>query len=189
MQRLLGYAATGEHGEHVLPIWYGTGNNGKSTLSEAVSGVLGSYAYIAPDGLLVMNKHDKHEERVASLRGRRFVISSELETRVRMAEAFVKSLTGDAMLSARELYGRRFQFRPAYTIVLLTNKEPVVTGRDLGIWRRLRTVPFLSIVKPEDRVQDYGDKLASEHGQAILAWLVEGSREWYANGLGTCRGR
>ncbi len=41
VQRLAGYCATGDVGEHVVPILNGTGANGKTTFTRAISGVLG----------------------------------------------------------------------------------------------------------------------------------------------------
>ena len=42
VQRLLGYAITGEVGEHLLPNFYGDGENGKSQLLIAVQDILGA---------------------------------------------------------------------------------------------------------------------------------------------------
>jgi len=61
---------TGEVGEHLLPDFYGAGANGKSTFITAITGVLREHAAIAPEGLLVEQKHEQHPERLAMLRGR-----------------------------------------------------------------------------------------------------------------------
>ena len=184
VQRLAGYSATGEAGEHVLPIAYGTGANGKTQFARALQIILGEHAMMAPEGLLVQQRNSQHEERKAVLRGRRLVISDELEQRSTLAEGLVKSLTGAARLSARHLYGRRFDFTPTHTIWLLTNFPPRVNGTDEAIWRRLRLVPFAVTIPVAERIPDYGSWLATEHGQAILAWVVQGAVEYYANGLG-----
>lgn len=42
VQRLFGYAITGDPRERILPIFWGGGRNGKSTLLETVSAALGS---------------------------------------------------------------------------------------------------------------------------------------------------
>jgi putative DNA primase/helicase len=183
VQVLMGYAITGEVGEHLLPDLYGTGANGKSTLVTAIIGVLREHAAIAPEGLLVEQKHEQHPERLAMLRGRRLVVSLELERRATLAEGLVKSITGGDRISARFLYGQRFDFEPTHTVVLVTNHMPRVRGTDEAIWRRLRVVPFTVTIPPADRIQDFGKLLAELHGEAILAWLVAGAVDYYRNGL------
>jgi putative DNA primase/helicase len=183
MQTLMGYAITGETGEHLLPDFYGTGANGKSTFISAITGVLPDHAAIAPEGLLVEQKHDQHPERLAMLRGRRLVVSLELEKRAVLAEGLVKSITGGDRISARYLYGQRFDFTPTHTVVLVTNHLPRVRGTDEAIWRRLRVVPFTVTIPPAERIPDFGALLAELHGQAILAWLVRGAVDYYQHGL------
>jgi putative DNA primase/helicase len=183
LQTLMGYAVTGEVGEHLLPDFYGTGANGKSTLITAITEVLREHAAIAPEGLLVEQRHEQHPERLAMLRGRRLVVSLELERRAVLAEGLVKSITGGDRISARFLYGQRFDFQPVHTVVLVTNHLPRVRGTDEAIWRRLRVVPFAVTIPPEDRIPDFGKLLAELHGQAILAWLVAGAVDYYRHGL------
>ena len=183
VQTLMGYAITGEVGEHLLPDFYGAGANGKSTFITAITGVLREHAAIAPEGLLVEQKHEQHPERLAMLRGRRLVVSLELERRAVLAEGLVKSITGGDRISARHLYGQRFDFEPTHTVVLVTNHLPRVRGTDEAIWRRLRVVPFTVTIPPPDRIPDFGKLLAELHGQAILTWLVNGAVEYYKHGL------
>jgi putative DNA primase/helicase len=186
VKRLLGYAITGEVGEHLLPNFYGDGENGKSQLLIAVQNILGELAAVAPEGLLVESKHEQHPERLAMLRGRRLVVSSELEKRATLAEGLVKTITGGDRISARHMYGRRFDFQPSHTLVILTNHLPRVQGTDRAIWRRLRVVPFEVQISPAERIPDYGRRLAKQYGPAILTWLVEGAVAFYREGVGTC---
>ena len=184
VRRLLGYSLTGEVGEHIMPTFYGKGANGKSQLLAAVMAVAGDHAAVAPEGLLVESKHEQHPERLAMLHGRRLVVSSELENRAVLAESLVKQLSGGDRISARYLYGPRFDFTPSHTLILVTNHLPRVRGTDEAIWRRLRVVPFTVTIPPADRIPDYGRLLSDLHGQAILTWLVNGAVDWYRTGLG-----
>jgi phage/plasmid-associated DNA primase len=61
VQRLLGMALVGEVFEHLLPIFFGVGANGKSVWLETVCGMLGpDYAMNAPTSLLMATKSDRH---------------------------------------------------------------------------------------------------------------------------------
>jgi len=185
MQRLLGYCITGTVKEHVLPVFHGAGANGKSVLTGVVQDILGHHAMTAPDGLVIRHDHEPHPERIAALRGRRLVVSNELEERAVLAEQTVKQLTGGDTLSARELYGRRFNFQPTHKVLLVSNHKPKVKGTDHAIWRRIRLVPFNYIIPADKQDVDLRRRLVEEHGPAVLAWLVRGARLWHSEGLGS----
>lgn len=184
VQRLLGYCLTGWVEDHVVPVLTGVGANGKSTLIGVVQDLLGEHAITAPEGLVILRRQTAHPEQLAVLRGRRLVISAELEQQATLAEATVKTLSGGDTISARELYGRRFNFRPTHKIVLVTNHRPKVRGTDHAIWRRLRVVPFERVIEPEEQDPALRRRLVEEHAPAVLAWLVRGAVEWSETGLG-----
>jgi putative DNA primase/helicase len=186
VQRLLGYCCTGIVHEHVLPVCIGPGANGKSTLLGVLQDVLGEHAITAPEGLVIRHDHQAqpHPERIAALRGRRLVVSNELEQRSVLAEQTVKMLTGGDTLSARELYGRRFNFAPTHKVLLISNHKPRVRGTDHAIWRRIRVIPFETMIARDQQDPDLRRRLVEEHGPAILAWLVRGAIGWHTQGLG-----
>ena len=187
VQRLLGYCMTGVVHEHVLPVLYGQGANGKSTLIGIVQDLLGDHAMTAPEGLVIRHDHEPHPERIAVLRGRRLVVSNELEQQAVLAEQTIKMLTGGDTLSARELYGRRFNFTPQHKVLLVTNHRPKVKGTDHAIWRRIRLVPFETIIPPVQQDGNLRGRLVEDHGAAVLAWLVRGAAAWHSDGLGTAK--
>ena len=92
-KKLCGYALTGDVSEQLLPVLYGTGANGKSTVLNALLAVLGDYGMQAAPDLLVAKK-GSHPTELADLFGMRFVASIEVEDGSRLAESLVKQLTG-----------------------------------------------------------------------------------------------
>jgi putative DNA primase/helicase len=56
IQRVIGYALTGLVGEEVMFVFYGIGNNGKSTFRETCHALLGDYAIAADASLLIEQK-------------------------------------------------------------------------------------------------------------------------------------
>jgi putative DNA primase/helicase len=199
LQRLVGYFLTGEVREQVLPIFWGAGSNGKTTLVTTVMGVLGEdYAVKAPRDLLLARKGDQHPTKVVRLFGRRLAVCSELGEGEALDEAMVKDLTGGDLLTARGMREDYWQFRATHKVILVTNHKPEIRGTDEGIWRRPRLVPFNAYFwdpdRPEDRAKglpaeyrkDAGlaDKLRAELG-GILSWAVEGCLAWQREGLGS----
>ena len=183
LRRMLGYCVTGSVCEHVLPIFHGTGRNGKSTLVNTVMAVLGpDYAGITPSGFLALQKGEQHPERLLCLYGRRFVADMETGDGMKLNEELIKRLTGGDKIRARDLYQKSFDFDPTHKLVLATNYEPNVKGSDDAIWGRLRKIPFqVSFLGKEDRA--LAQKLLAE-SRGILRWMVDGCLAWRDEGLG-----
>jgi putative DNA primase/helicase len=195
MQRWYGYAATGDAREQKLLIKHGPGGNGKSTLGDAIDSVLGEYTSPATLGLLTGKagaNDTAHLAEIADLRGRRLVTASESEDGAKLKEALLKQLTGGDTLKGKRLYGQLFSFRPTHKLELLTNHKPVIKGSDFSIWRRIMLLNFPVKFGTAAEVAR-GDAMAvrdptlpaalKAEGPGILAWVVEGTRLWLANGL------
>ena len=110
--------------------------------------------------------------------------ASEANADQKIADALLKQITGDEPVTARFLFSEYFTFLPQFKLFLATNQLPKINGSDPAMWRRIRTIPFTRIFKPEDQDRDLGAKLATEN-EGILAWIVRGSVKWYAAGLVT----
>lgn len=193
-QRIFGYAATGEVVDDIVLVLDGTGANGKSTVLVAVQAALGDYAGPADARLLMATKHEDHPAIKAALRGRRLVAISETEENGHLNAARLKSLAGGEPITARVMRGDWFTFTPTHKIVVATNHRPDVTAGDDAVWRRLRLLPFpytyvdADVARPGDRVKDRRLRTRLQNGkaqrEAVLAWLVAGSVDWYRDGLG-----
>src|SRR5262245_33277716 len=78
LQRLCGYWLTGSTRDHVLPICYGLGANGKSVFLNTLQAMLGpDYAMHAAHDLLMVKRHDPHPTERADLFGKRLVTCIE----------------------------------------------------------------------------------------------------------------
>lgn len=183
VQRAIGYSMTGYVEEHCMFVLYGTGRNGKSTLLKHVSAILGDYAATASAGLLVEKREEGIPNDVARLRGVRMVIVQESKRSNSFDEARVKALTGGDRITARFLNKEFFEFDPTFKIFLATNHKPDVAGTDVGIWRRIKPIPFNKVFTDEDADKDLDNKLRGEY-EGILNWMLEGCREWQKRGLG-----
>lgn len=183
MHRLLGYACIGVVRENILPVFYGaTGANGKTVLLDTVMTLLGDYAGPAPRGFLLQGPR-QHDTEIADLAGIRMLVSSETNSGERFDEGKVKLLTGGDMLKARFMRQDYFRFTPSHTIFLMSNHRPEVTSGGDAFWRRVREVPFDHQVPVELRDPELKDRLVTEHGPAILAWLTAGAAEYARTGL------
>ena len=180
-KRLCGYAISGDVSEHILAVLYGTGANGKSTILNALLSAVGDYGMQAAPDLLVAKK-GSHPTEVADLFGMRLVASIEVEDGSRLAESLVKQLTGGDRVRARKMRQDFWQFDPTHKVFMAANHKPEVRGTDLGIWRRIRLIPFTETITPADQDKRLPEKLRHEL-PGILRWAVEGCLEWRREGL------
>jgi putative DNA primase/helicase len=182
VQRLVGYCLTGSTREHLLPFLFGVGANGKSTFVSTVLAMLGEdYTIKAPTDLLLA-KHDTHPTERADLYGKRFVACVEAEDGRRLAESLVKELTGGDRVRARRMREDFWEFTATHKIWLAANHKPTVRGTDHGIWRRIKLLPFTVVIPDDQQDKDLPATLLAEL-PGILAWAVEGCRQWQQVGL------
>ena len=87
------------------------------------------------------------------------------------------------VITARYLHCNPFTFKPTFKIWMAVNHKPVIRGTDVGIWRRIRLIPF-TVVFPDDKQDKTLPAKLREELPGLLAWAVAGCLEWQKNGLG-----
>lgn len=177
VQRAMGYTITGDTSVQVLHLLHGLGQNGKSTFLEIFADILGDYAMQADFTTFLDGKTGGPRDDIARLAGARMVRSSEVGEGKRLNESLIKSLTGQDTIAARFLYSETFEFRPLFKLWFAANHRPVIRGTDLAIWRRIRLVPFMVTIPPDDRDPDLARKLRAEL-PGILNWVIAGTLAW-----------
>jgi putative DNA primase/helicase len=176
-----GAGATGKPTETV-DVDYGSGSNGKSKFWGAIQHVLGDYAVVPHKSLLVTQKHEQHDTVKARLFRKRLAVASETKAADTLDDEQVKNLTGGDRLQGRRMREDPWEFNPTHTLVMFSNHKPAVQGRDEGIWRRLRLVPWAVTIPEDERDDDLAGKLRAE-APGILRWLVDGARRFIDDGL------
>ena len=196
IQRLFGYAITGDVKEHIFPVLWGPrGRNGKGTLLLALNNTLGPFSGSINVETLLQLKYEisgaAPRADLMKLRGTRLVWCSESDQGQKLSVAQVKKLCGGDPVTARSPHATRLvDFNPTHQIFFLTNHKPtILVGSQDPIWERTKIIPFhLSFVdvpkKPWQRAVDkfLPDKLKQE-ASGILAWLVRGALSWQTDGL------
>ena len=183
IQRMAGYALTGDTSAHALFFLYGTGGNGKSVLIDTVAGILGDYHKTAPIETFTASNGDRHPTDLAGLRGARLVTAIETEEGRRWAESRIKSLTGGDTISARYMRQDFFEFQPQFKLAIAGNHKPGLRSVDEAIRRRLNLVPFTVTISKAERDEGLKEKL-KEEWPGILQWMLTGCLEWQSRGLG-----
>jgi putative DNA primase/helicase len=180
--RVVGYLLTGLTSEQCFFVCYGTGANGKSVFLTLLRALLGDYAYNAPFTTFEIAARTQIPNDLAALVGRRLVTASETSEGVLLNEARMKMLTGGDPVTARFLHREFFTYAPVAKFMLAVNHRPRIRDYSYGFWRRVRLIPFAARFEGRGDDRNLESKLRREL-PGILAWAVNGSREWRARGL------
>ena len=171
LQRYCGYCCSGATTEHKFVFAFGTGANGKSTLINTVSGILGDYATVSDMGAFIASNTERHPTDLAKLHGYRLVVAQETAKGRRWDEAKIKTMTGGDKMTARFMRCDYFDFTPKFKLWIVGNHKPQLESIDEAIRRRMLLVPFLVQIPVEERDPNLAEKLKAEW-PAILRWML-----------------
>lgn len=180
LQMVAGMSLIGEVYHEGIILAHGEGRNGKSTYFNALAEVLGDYAG-SIDINVITTTQEKRGPALATLRGRRLVVTGELEEHQHLSTATLKRIASTDKLVIEEKYRQPEEIKPSHTLVLFTNHLPRVNSTDNGTWRRLSVVPFNAVIPPDKGIQNYANTLVKEAGGAILTWAIEGAVKFTRN--------
>lgn len=186
IQRWCGYNLSGSTREEIMVFAYGQGRNGKGTFFESIARVLGEYVATVPSSTFDAAHGGGGGEgatpQLAKLQGARMVLSSETNADTPVNESLIKSMTGGDAITARPMYASPITFYPQFKITVQGNHKPMVRGMDVGVWSRIKLVPFLRIFSDEERDRSLKARFRDD-AEHILAWMLEGCLRWQEMGL------
>lgn len=186
LQVILGYSLLGENPLMFFFIAWGKGKNGKSVTFRALKTVLGDYATEANPKTFEVNKYEQGtRDDVLQLRGARLISCFETRQGRRLAENFIKAMTGGDTLRERGLYARPEAFTLPGKVFMATNYKPRVRDNSIGFWERIRMIPFLHYFPPDERDEGISGKLEAE-APGILQWLLAGLRKYHEHRVPPC---
>lgn len=193
-RRLFGYGITGLTTEHVFPLLYGAGRNGKGTLVETLYYVLGTLAGAVQSEMLLDQKNARSSSGptpdIMALKGLRLAFASETDEGKKFSTSKAKWLTGGDTLTGRAPHDKyETRFSPSHLLFLQTNHLPHAPADDFGFWQRVHLLPF-DIRFVDDPKKD-NERPLDKHlparlraeASGILAWLIRGCIEWQRYGL------
>ena len=183
IQRACGYSISGSNIEQVFFILHGPKFNGKTTFLNTMRNLLGDYVSSADPSTFMRNHNQSIRSDQARLQGSRLVLTSEGEESDKLAEAYIKRVTGGDAIVARALYSKEVEHIATYKIWMITNHLPRVNALDEALWRRLRLLPFPVIIPAEKQVKNY-ENILKEELPGILNWFIQGHKMWREEGLG-----
>lgn len=185
VQRAVGYSLLGKPDQRSIFMIHGPTATGKSTFLNIISKVLGSYAGTAPAGTFKASRNgDKGPTNdLHSLRGKRFVTTSETSDSAAFDEDLLKRITGNDSLTSRALYKEHVEWIPRCSIWLATNYPPRFNSDDDAIWQRAKLIPFTTQIARDDMIANLTEQILAEESSGVLNWILEGARMYQQSGM------
>lgn len=180
MRLRFGQAATGGPPlDTIVPFLKGGGENGKSTLLDAVSAALGEFAHMASEKV-VLGQNNEHSTETFALKGRRLVYIEELPEGNWVNMTRIKKLSGTGRMNARPMRENPVEWEPTHTLMITTNHDTQVSDTDHATWRRLARVEFPYTFTGEQRDRTLRVRVQQgEAVRAVLAWIISGAVDVY----------
>lgn len=175
----MSYALTGDISLTRSHWWVGGGANGKSTLTNVLTHVMGSFAHTVNINTFMRSRDHgvgSATPELDNLRGVRMLFSTEMTKGSQLDEGAFKSLISTDPIPSRRLYASKVdQIRPVFKFFPFFNDMPIIAGTDNGTWRRIAKMDFLADFAGADRdkrVMGLEDTLKKED-EGIFALLVD----------------
>jgi len=187
--RWLGYCLTGEVSEEKAFLFYGSGGNGKGTLTLLLMSLFYDYATSLPVTAICeagrMSDAGAATTELNQLEKKRLTIVEELPQGRKLDTAKFKLLTGGDKIPIRRLHEEFTMIDPTHKIVISGNYRPELTdAHDPGLIRRIHGVDFLQHFTDLNRDPHLKKKLlAPDALSGLLTILVDAAKEWYQHGL------
>jgi len=175
--------------EETFHIFTGAAANGKSLLRDLIKAALGEYFVSIPPNLLTRERPSSSspQPEILLLKGKRAVFGSEPEANQKINTGYMKMITGNDPLSARNLHSNEIiTFLPQFKLVLLCNDIPLMDNNDLGTWRRSRIKEFPVVFCDNPRTDNKYEKKIdltmkeriAECKQEFILYLMEYYRRY-----------
>jgi len=185
LQLLLGYCL---YGRNILEQFYileGVGGNGKSKLIELMELALGPYASSITSNYFTQKRAGSQQANpeIAKIIHARLVTTQEMEETEKMNLATFKTFVGNDKITYRPLFGACREVRPKFNILMAVNHLPALPPDDVGTWRRVRLIRFLSRFvdnpDPNSEYEHLKDSLLAEKFQQWREPMLFLLFEWH----------
>ena len=186
--RWLGYCITGDVSAEKALFIYGSGGNGKGTLTKLLIILLNDYAASVPVTAVIEAGRLKDAGAATTelnvLEKCRLAIVEELPQGGRLDVAKFKSLTGGDKIPVRRLHEEFHNIDPTHKLMLSGNHMPILSDtRDPGLLRRLLNMLFSADFTKNPDTLLKKKLLAPDSLSAMLSLLVDAAQLFYRDGL------
>lgn len=180
----IGSTLIGKLTEKAVFFLYGTRDTGKSSLMDAICEAMGGYSKtISPQLLTSGFSGTGNTPEIAQLQGVRLAHIAEMSNSDHIETAAIKSITGNAKITAQAKFKDPVEFDNSCTLWVETNELPRVKNEaDTAFYSRVKVIPCYKTIAEKDRIIGFKDKLL-EDNFGMGNFLLECLKLYCENGL------
>ena len=150
-------AMRGEITDQKAVLFVGAGENGKSTLLEAVIAFLGRENV----STLALQRLEADKFAVVRLLGKLANVCADLPSDHLAGTSTFKALTGGDRLTGERKFQGSFEFSPFARLLFSTNHYPSSKDASHAFFRRWLVVPFDAVLDPHEKISNFAAQLSS----------------------------
>ena len=156
------------------PYWWlfkGPGGDGKSTLMEIISALLGDA--VLPDSIEKFRTNgDNHA--TASLVGKLLMYDDDMNSNTMLPDGPLKTISSRGDLTANPKGKDTFKFRKVCTVTMLSNGYPKTRAVDRGFRRRAMVIPFNNAFHDKDGIYNLAEQIVNTELAGVLNRALQG---------------
>jgi P4 family phage/plasmid primase-like protien len=149
-------------------VLHGKGNNGKSTIMDVLSALLGE------ENVCSLSMESFRERyTLIELSGKIANVCGDMSELDRVEEGILRSLVSGDAITVQRKYKNAVRLRNRARFFFCTNALPRFSDTSKGVWRRMRLIPFDRVV-PDDQIDIHLASKLIEELPGILLWSLQG---------------
>jgi len=169
----------------------GVGSNGKSILINLMSNCLGQYFKKLSISMITQSRplSESPTPQLLKTNKKRCIVFSEPNKDDKLNSGIIKELSGGEKITSRGLNQEPIDFVPLFKIFVLCNHLPQITEDEYSVWRRLRSIEFLSkfvdkpINKNEYLIDEELNEKLNNYNNAFVILLLKYWKKYQKEGL------
>jgi putative DNA primase/helicase len=184
LKEVFGYSLTGHISAQKVFIHYGGGGNGKSTVLQALTLLMGDYSTLMNCAAFAKSNTamSKELDRIgAKVEGKRVAIIDDIDSKTVWNEGTIKNLTGHKII-ARRLYGEERDVPNRAKFHLGCNDVPVPQAENEAMLRRMCMIHYKVHFTATDSATRALQSMLDEEMSGIFNWSMEGYRAKWERG-------
>jgi len=143
---LIGYVIQPRKDIALIMVWYGTGFNGKTTIADFITRLMGSGC------ALPVRMHEfgsgRNQHSTASLEGKLLLIDDDLQSDAKLSDGMLKKFSETKLVEINPKHKAAYITRSNVTPLVLTNSVPIIRDLSEGLQRRMDVMPFTNDLSP-----------------------------------------
>jgi P4 family phage/plasmid primase-like protien len=164
INELTGYVIQPRRHHALIVIFYGAGNNGKTSIIELLRHLVGP-------GLVYSSRVDDLERNqfaIGNLFGKLLFIDDDIKAGTKLPDGTLKKISEAKTLTGERKFKDPFEFKSRAFPILLCNNIPSLSDLSHGMMRRLRVVHFSRIFKEDETDRHLFERIAANELQGCL---------------------